>query len=89
MRTPDLTRDEISELLSESYRAFYLDTKFHVRKYLGFDGPIRGNSNFRWTWRYSMKFFSKGIRKFMMQLDKIVDDVYEVPETELSLDYQE
>ena len=36
-----------------------------------------------------MKFFSKGIRKFMMQLDKIVDEVYEVPETELSSDYQE
>ncbi len=92
MCTPDLTRDEISELLSESYRTFYLDRKFHFRKYLSLDhGPIRSNPNFRWTWRYFLKFFTKGITKFMMQIDKIVDDVYdvseEVKETELSIDH--
>ena len=92
MRTPDLTRDEILELLSESYRSFYLDKKFHFRKYLSFDhGPIRSNPNFRWTWRYFLKFFTKGITKFMLKLNEIVDDIYEVTEevteTELSLDY--
>jgi anaerobic magnesium-protoporphyrin IX monomethyl ester cyclase len=77
MHTPDLTIDEIQELLSESYRSFYNDAKFLIKKYALPGGTLRSNPEFRWTKRFAFKFIKNGITKFVMQLDKIVDEVYE------------
>lgn len=75
MHTPDLTADDIQELLSESYRSFYNDTKFLIRKYL-LKSQFFSNPNFKWTRKFAYKFFKNGITKFVMRLDKIVDEAY-------------
>ncbi len=77
MRTPDLTRDDIQKLLSESYRSFYTDKNFLFRKYALPTGTFMFNKNFNWTRKFAVRFIINGITKFSMQLDKIVDDVYQ------------
>jgi len=77
MHTPDLTINDIQKLLSESYRSFYNDKKFLFRKYILPSGTYNSNPNFKWTRKFVFKFVINGIPKFVMQLDKIVDDVYE------------
>ncbi|KKN35727.1 hypothetical protein LCGC14_0780680 [marine sediment metagenome] len=75
MRTPDLTTDDIQQLLSESYRSFYNDTKFLIRKYV-IKNQFWSNPNFKWTRKFAYKFFKNGITKFVLRLDKIVDEAY-------------
>ena len=77
MRTPDLSIDEIQELLSESYRSFYNDPMFLIKKYGLPGGTIRSNPEFGWTKKFAYRFIKNGITKFVMKLDNIVDEVYE------------
>ena len=77
MSTPNLTQAEIQALMSESYRSFYNDKRFLYRKFGSKKGPIRANPEFRWTKKFRFTFLRNGITKFVMQLDKIVDEVYE------------
>jgi len=77
MCTPDLTQSEIQALLSESYRSFYQDKRFLFRKFASKKGTIRANPEFRWARKFIYTFLRNGITKFVMQLDKIVDEVYE------------
>lgn len=77
MHTPDLTADDIQELLSESYRSFYSDKKFLFKKYVSSQGTFKHNPEFKWTRKYALKFLKNGVTKFVMKLDKIVDEVYE------------
>ncbi|MFX1256740.1 MAG: B12-binding domain-containing radical SAM protein [Promethearchaeota archaeon] len=75
MSTPDLTVDEIKELLSESYRSFYWDKKFFFKKYIR--GIFKSNPEFHWIRKFALKFFKNSITKFLMRIDKIVDEIYE------------
>lgn len=73
MCTPDLTRDEILELLSESYKSFYADKGYVVKKYL----TSYWSSKFNWTHKFLLKFMKNGITKFIMNLNHIVDENYQ------------
>ncbi len=73
MRTPDLTREEIQELLSQSYRSFYADIKYILRKYL----TAYWSPKFNWSRRFAFKFIKNGLTEFVMKLNEIVDEVYE------------
>jgi len=75
MPTPDLTVDEIQGLLLESYGSFYKDKKFLYRKYLSKDRTF-DNPNFSWTRKFLFSFFKNAIFKFMLKLDKIVDETH-------------
>ncbi len=78
MQTPDLSRKEIQELLSESYRSFYTDIKFFIKKFLSPKSPFQKHSkNFKWTRKHAFKFIKNGLTRFIFRLDTIVDDVYE------------
>jgi radical SAM superfamily enzyme YgiQ (UPF0313 family) len=74
MSTPDLTVDDIQELLMESYRSFYGDKKFLIRKsVLGlFKYP-----EFKWIGKFVLKFILNGAIKFIGRIDKIVGEEFE------------
>jgi radical SAM superfamily enzyme YgiQ (UPF0313 family) len=72
MRTPDLSREDILQLLSESYRSFYADKEHVVRKY----ATSYWSSKFNWTRRYTLSFIIKGITQFIWNLREIVDENY-------------
>ena len=69
MCTPDLTIENIRDLLFESYDSFYGDTKYLFNKLVI---KLLQNPEFKWTRRYSYRFFKNGITKFMFNKDKIV-----------------
>jgi len=73
MSTPDLTKDDILELLSESYRSFY-GLGYHLKKSI--QGIIRYYPAFNWTVKFLPKFLNGAI-KFVRSLDEIVDEQYE------------
>jgi len=75
MKTPDLTRDDILELLSESYRSFYADKTFIIKKYI----TSYWSSKFNWIRRPNLflKFIKNGVTKFIWNLDEIVDENYQ------------
>lgn len=82
MKTPDLTRKKIQELLSESYRSFYNDIKYFIKKFAFPSGTISRNSkSFKWTRKYAFKFIKNGLTRFVFRLETIVDEVYEKAET--------
>ena len=72
MSTPDLTRDDIQELLMESYHSFY-DLEYHLKKSIR--GIFRYYPAFNWTFKYLPSFLTGAI-KFVRNLDEIVGDEY-------------
>jgi len=72
MATPDLTQDDIQELLMESYHSFY-DLEYHLKKSIR--GIFRYYPAFNWTFKHLPKFL-KGAIGFVRNLDEIVGDEY-------------
>ncbi len=74
MSTPDLTIDDIQELLSESYQSFYGDKKFLIRKAVF--GLLK-YPEFKWVVKFALKFIINGATKFIRRIDEIVNENYE------------
>jgi len=67
MRTPDLSLDEIKELLDESYKSFYLNSKWlFLDKIKGIKALFTPDA--AWIFKQVGRFFSNGISKFIMNL---------------------
>ena len=66
MSTPDMTVEEIDDLVHYSYRDFYLDIGYFLfgRKLLRLSTP-----KFWWFWKIAPKFLSKGLNNFMLGID--------------------
>ncbi|MFW9897678.1 MAG: B12-binding domain-containing radical SAM protein [Candidatus Thorarchaeota archaeon] len=73
MSTPDLTVDDIQELLSESYRSFY-NKKFLLKKY---SVGLLKYPKFKWVIKFAPKFILNGATKFLGRIDKIVDEEFQ------------
>ncbi|MHA1270380.1 MAG: B12-binding domain-containing radical SAM protein [Candidatus Helarchaeota archaeon] len=67
MNTPDLTKDQINELLDKSYKSFYMNAKWLLfDKIKGIKGLF--SKDVAWTVKKMGSFFSNGISKFMMNI---------------------
>ncbi|TFF98245.1 MAG: radical SAM protein [Promethearchaeota archaeon] len=67
VKTPDLSKDDIQELLDESYESFYTNPRWLVLdKIKGIKSLFSKNAG--WVSKQMMSFFSNGISKFMMNL---------------------
>lgn len=66
MNTPDMTIDEIQELLDESYRFFYNDIGYFLfgKKLL----RILFNPNFWWYRYVTLSFLTIGFSKFLIKM---------------------
>lgn len=65
--TPDLTTDDIQELLDKSYESFYFNPRWLILdKIKGIKGLFKKDS--AWIIKKMGRFFSDGISKFMMNI---------------------